>query len=54
MDAVAADGRAAAVIIAGYTSRHDVAGLIANDLKDLGFLPGNAKRMATYLGSVST
>ena len=27
MDAVAADGRAAAVITAGYTSKHDVAGL---------------------------
>ena len=51
MAAVAADGRAAAVISAGYTSKHDVAGLTADDLKDLGFLPGNAKRMATYLGS---
>ena len=46
-----ADGRPAAVITAGYTSKHDVAGLTADDLKDLGFLPGDAKRMATYLGS---
>ena len=51
MDAVAADGRAAAVIAAGYTSKHDVAGLTTDELKELGFLLGNAKRMATYLGS---
>jgi len=51
VDAVAADGRAAAVITVGYTSRHDVVGLTTDDMEDLGFLPGNAKRMATYLGS---
>ena len=42
MDAVAAGGRAAAVITAGHTSKHGVAGLTADGPKDLGFLPGNA------------
>ena len=51
MDAVAADGRAAAIISSGYTSKHGVAGLTAAELVDLGFLRGNAKQMAMYLGS---
>ena len=51
MDAVAADGRAAAIINGGYTSKHDVAGLTAAEVIDLGFLHDNAKRMNMYLTS---
>ena len=53
MDSVAVDGRAASIIAAGYTSKHDVDGLTATELMDtcMGFLQGNAKRMSSYLGS---
>ena len=51
IDAVAADGRAAAIINNGYTSKHGVAGLTTAELVDLGFLQGNAKQMSMYLGS---
>ena len=53
IDAVAADGRAAAIINSGYTSKHHdgVAGLTTAELVDLGFLRGNAKQMSMYLGS---
>ena len=37
MDAVAADGRAAAIINNGYTSKHGVASLTTAELIDLGF-----------------
>ena len=47
----AADGRAAAIIDGGYASKHDVAGLIVAELVNLGFLQGNAKRMAMYSSS---
>ena len=43
-------GRAATVITAGYTSRHGVAALTLDELRGMGFKPGNAKRIASYLG----
>jgi hypothetical protein len=46
----AADGRAAAIVANGYTSKHDVAGITKDELVGMGFLTGNAKRLATYLG----
>ena len=51
MPPVAGDGRADAIISGGYSSVHMVAELTAADLIGLGFLPGNAKKMASYLGS---
>ena len=51
MPPAAEDGRANAVLSAGYTSKHAVAQLTANELVGLGFLPGNAKTIAAYLGS---
>ena len=48
---MAGDGRADAIISGGYSSVHMVAELTATDLIGLGFLPGNAKKMASYLGS---
>jgi len=51
MPAVAAAGRADAIIDAGHTSIHMMAELTAGDLIGLGFLSGNAKKMASYLGS---
>ena len=53
MPPVAADGRAAAIIAAGYSSVHMVADLTTADLMGLNFLPGNAKKMASYLGSAA-
>ena len=49
----AEDGRARAkaVLSASYTSKHAVAQLTANELVGMGFLPGNAKTIAAYLGS---
>lgn len=47
---VAADGRTAAIVANGYTSRHDVAEITRDEFVGMGFLPGNAKRLATYLG----
>ena len=53
MPPAAEDGRATstAVLSAGYTSKHAVAQLTANELVGMGFLPGNAKTIAAYLGS---
>ena len=47
MPAVAAAGRADAIIDAGHTSIHMMAELTAGDLIGLGFLSGNAKKMAS-------
>ena len=51
MPLVAADGRAAAITDAGYTSVHDIAGITCAELQTMGFLQGNAKRLSSYLGS---
>ena len=53
MPPVVEDGRAAAIIAAGYSSVHMVADLTTADLMGLNFLPGNAKKMASYLGSAA-
>ena len=50
MPSVKEDGRAKAVIENGFTSKHSIAALTSAELKDLGFMMGNAKRMAIYLG----
>jgi len=51
MPLVAADGRAAAITAAGYSSVHDIAGITNAELQSMGFLQGNAKRFSSYLGS---
>ena len=48
---VAADGRAAAIHAAGYSSVHDIAGITNSELQQMGFVQGNAKRVSSYLGS---
>ena len=53
MPPAAEDGRAAAIIDAGYSSLHMIAELTTADLLGLNFLPGNAKKMASYLGSAA-
>ena len=45
-----ADGRAAAVIENGFTSRHAIAGLSETDLRAMNFLAGHARELAKYLG----
>ena len=47
---VAADGRAAAILSAGYSNVHDIVGLTNAELQSMGFLQGNAKRLSSYLG----
>ena len=49
MPPVAEDGHAAAIIDVGYSSVHVIAELTTADLLGLNFLPGNAKKMASYL-----
>ena len=51
MDTVAAPGRAASIVNEGYTSAHAVAVMNTEELVSLGFVLGNAKRVAMYLGS---
>ena len=48
---VAADGRAAAIHAAGYSSVHDIAGITNSELQQMGFVQGNAKCVSSYLGS---
>ena len=51
MPAASANGRAAAILSAGYTSRHSVAQITQSELVGMGFLQGNAKTISSYLGS---
>ena len=51
LPAASADGRAAAIISAGYASRHSVAEITNSALVEMSFLPGNAKTISSYLGS---
>ena len=45
------DGRAASIIDAGYSSTHMIADITMSELIGFGFPQGNAKKMASYLGS---
>lgn len=49
---VAADGRAAAIYAAGYSSVHDIAGITNSELQQMGFVQGNAKRLSSYFSWV--
>ena len=45
------DGRAASILQNGYSSVHDIAQMTAAELRETGFLAGQAKRIGSYLGS---
>ena len=44
------DGRAASILQNGYSSVHDIAQMTAAELREVGFLAGQAKRVSMYLG----
>ena len=45
------DGRAASILQNGYSSVHDIAQMTSVELRETGFLAGQAKRVGMYLGS---